>query len=130
MNIMPVKIETAGAHTVITHSNGQRATLPILTPAGAAGSSISLGVRPEDLELATTGDALLEGTIDYVEQLGEVQLAYVDAGRGGEPLVVKLPGDAELKRGATIRLSARPQDLHLFDAEGRSFARERLAEAA
>jgi multiple sugar transport system ATP-binding protein/alpha-glucoside transport system ATP-binding protein len=130
MNIMPVTIEAAGAQTVIVHSNGQRATLPVVTPATAAGSPISLGVRPEDLELATGGEALLEGTIDYVEQLGEVQLAYVDAGRGGEPLVVKLPGDAELRRGEPIRLTARPQDLHLFDAEGHSFARERLAEAA
>jgi alpha-glucoside transport system ATP-binding protein len=37
--------------------------------------------------------------VDYVEQLGEVQLAYVDIGRKDEPLVVKTPGNVTIERG-------------------------------
>ena len=67
---------------------------------------------------------LFEGTVDYVEQLGEVQLVYLDIGRADLPLVVKLPGNAEVKRDAVLKLDADAGTLHIFDAEGRSFARE------
>ena len=49
MNILPAKIEKAGAQTVVSHVGGRTATLPIATPASAAGTAVSFGVRPEDL---------------------------------------------------------------------------------
>ena len=106
MNILPAKIDKAGAQTVVSHVGGRTATLPIATPASAAGTAVSFGVRPEDLAVATGSSYLFEGLIDYVEQLGEVQLVYVDIGRPDIPLVVKLPGNAEVKRGDTLRLDA------------------------
>ena len=83
-------------------------------------------MRPEDLFPATGADYLFEGTVDYVEQLGEVQLVYVDIGRADLPLVTKLPGNAEVKRGETLRLDAAPIDLHILDSEGHSFAANTL----
>ena len=100
------------------------------TPAEAQGKAVSFGVRPEDLYLATSDDYLFEGLVDYVEQLGEVQLVYVDIGRADQPLVAKLPGNVEVKRGAVIRLAASPDELHIFDGDGHSFARRRLNAAA
>ena len=106
--------------------------VPIPTPSDVKGAEISFGVRPEDLRVVeTAGDnVLFEGVVDYVEQLGEVQLVYIDLGRAGEPLVAKLPGNATVERRSTLRLAADPSNLHIFDADGRSFARERLAIAA
>ena len=131
MNILPAKIEKAGAQTVVSHVGGRTAMLPIETPASAAGAAVSFGVRPEDLAVATGSAYLFEGLIDYVEQLGEVQLVYVDIGRPDLPLVVKLPGNAEVKRGDTLRLDAAAADLHIFDGEGHSFApRTVVAQAA
>jgi ABC-type sugar transport system ATPase subunit len=130
MNILPATIEKPGAQTTISHVGGRKAALPVATPADAADATISFGVRPEDLRVGTGADVLFEGTVDYVEQLGEVQLVYVDVGRADQPLVAKLPGNAEVKRGAVLRLTADAGDLHIFDAEGRSFARERLAAQA
>ncbi|MGP2491404.1 ABC transporter ATP-binding protein [Mesorhizobium sp. PUT5] len=131
MNVLPATVEKAGTATLLSHSGGRRTTVPIATPAGAQGGAVTFGVRPEDLAIATGADHLFEGRADYVEQLGEVQLVYVDTGRGGEPLVAKLPGNAEIRRGAMLRLAAEPRDLHMFDGEGRSFlGREAAAEAA
>ena len=131
MNILPAKIEKTGAQTVVSHVGGRTATLPIATPASAAGTAVSFGVRPEDLAVANGSSYLFEGLIDYVEQLGEVQLVYVDIGRADIPLVVKLPGNAEVKRGETLRLDAAPIDLHIFDGEGHTFApRTVVAQAA
>ncbi len=131
MNILPATVVTAGKTTVVDHVGGRKATVPISTPASAKGSAISFGVRPEDLFVATGKDYLFEGKVDYVEQLGEVQLVYVDIGRGDQPLVTKLPGNVEVKRGSTLKLNANAEDLHIFDGEGRSFAQaDAVAEAA
>jgi multiple sugar transport system ATP-binding protein/alpha-glucoside transport system ATP-binding protein len=131
MNILPAKIDKAGAQTAISHVGGRTVTLPIATPASAAGTAVSFGVRPEDLAVATGPSYLFEGLIDYVEQLGEVQLVYVDIGRADIPLVVKLPGNAAVKRGDTLRLDAAATDLHIFDGEGHTFApRTVVAQAA
>ena len=124
MNILPGKVETAGAKTVVAHAGGRNAHVPVATPADAKGADVSFGVRPEDLYLAKGEQSLFEGKIDYVEQLGEVQLVYLDIGRAGEPLVVKMPGNHAVERGDTMRVDADPGDLHIFDKEGTSFARE------
>ncbi|MET0941558.1 MAG: sn-glycerol-3-phosphate ABC transporter ATP-binding protein UgpC [Mesorhizobium sp.] len=122
MNILPGTIDKTGKMTVVAHVGGRKANVPIETPASAAGAAISFGVRPEDLSAATGTDYLFEGVVDYVEQLGEVQLIYLDIGRGAEPLVTKLPGNATVERGAKLRLTADPGDLHIFDGNGHSFA--------
>ncbi len=125
MNIMPATIDRAGAQTVVDLF-GRKITLPVATPADAASSKVSFGVRPEDLTVTTGDDYVVAGKADYVEQLGEVQLIYLDLGHAGEPLVAKMPGNAEIRRGETIRLAAAPGDLHIFDASGTSYARARL----
>ena len=121
MNILPATIDKSGDPTVVSHVGGRKATVPIATPASVKGASVSFGVRPEDLRIAAGADYLFEGTVDYVEQLGEVQLVYVDIGRADLPLVTKLPGNVEVKRGAALRLNADAGDLHIFDADGHSF---------
>ncbi|RWA83923.1 ABC transporter ATP-binding protein [Mesorhizobium sp.] len=125
MNILPAKIEKAGNRTVVAHVGDRKATVPIATPASANGAAVSFGVRPEDLAIATGQDYLFEGKVDYIEQLGEVQLVYVDIGRADLPLVAKLPGNVEVKRGETLRLNASAGDLHIFDADGHSFTLQR-----
>ncbi|HEY6632321.1 MAG TPA: sn-glycerol-3-phosphate ABC transporter ATP-binding protein UgpC [Rhizobiaceae bacterium] len=123
MNIVPATIEKAGATTAIAITGGLKANVPVATPADANGASISFGVRPEDLRIATGDNVLFEGRVDYIEQLGEVQLVYLDIGRADAPLVVKLPGYTELKRDQVLKVGADPGTLHIFNAEGRSFAR-------
>jgi ABC-type sugar transport system ATPase subunit len=121
MNILPAKVEKAGNHTAVSHIGG-KATVPIATPASAQGAEISFGVRPEDLYVAKGNTSLFEGRVDYLEQLGEVQLVYLDIGRGIElPLIAKLPGNATVERDAVMKLDADPGDLHIFDANGSSF---------
>ncbi len=122
MNILPATVAKAGGETVVDIA-GSGVSVPVATPASAQGAAVCFGVRPEDLYLAKGDKALFSGRIDYIEQLGEVQLLYVDIGRKDEPLVAKLPGNAAVKRGETVRLDADAGDLHIFDAEGHNFAR-------
>jgi len=131
MNILPGTVDKTGATTTISHLGGRKASVPIATPASAQGTSVSFGVRPEDLFVATGADYLFEGKVDYVEQLGEVQLVYIDIGRADQPLTAKLPGNVTVQRGSILKLTANAEDLHIFDADGRSFAHyEATAKAA
>jgi len=132
MNVLPAMVERPGSPTAVRLTADTVAHVPIATPASAKGETVSFGVRPEDLFVTEDpDDTLFSGQVDYIEQLGEVQLVYIDIGRGDQPLTAKLPGSAEVKRGQTIRLAANPADLHIFDKDGRSFLhKEPAAEAA
>jgi len=121
MNILPGKIERAGNPTTVRLDSGDVAQVPVETSVTATGAAVSFGVRPEDLRLAgdTDGSVLFEGKLHFIEQLGEVQLAYIDIGPGDRPLIAKLPGGLTLKRGSTLRLTADTMNLYLFDAVGK-----------
>ncbi len=121
MNIMPAKIVEAGASTVISLKDGSRVSVPLSVDAAENGKSASFGVRPEDLSIATGDDFLFEGTVEIVEALGEVTLLYVAGPVEEEPVVVKLPGIVDVKKGEKLRFAADRTKLHLFDAAGKSY---------
>ncbi|SSC73999.1 unnamed protein product [Ciceribacter sp. T2.26MG-112.2] len=121
MNIMPAKIASAGNPTTITLKDGTSVRVDIETPAADVGKAASFGVRPEDLSIATGDDFLFEGTLTIVEALGEVTMLYVDGPVEDEPIVVKLPGIVDVKKGEKLRFSADWTKLHLFDATGHTY---------
>ncbi len=114
MNILPA--EARGREL---HPAGCR---PLPLPAHPhADGRLQLGIRPEDLrEAGSQDEVLFEGAASLVEKLGEMQLVYFDLEAGETPLVAKLPGAAEARKGQTFRLAADPSALHLFDREGRA----------
>ncbi len=74
----------------------------------------AIGIRPEHLEETSKANALLQGTIRHIEQLGEYSLAYVLMGNGME-VTAKLSDDSTLKIGSAINLSAASEKIHFFD---------------
>jgi multiple sugar transport system ATP-binding protein/alpha-glucoside transport system ATP-binding protein len=124
MNILSATIEGTGAQTIVQLQRGERIEIEASTAALGVGETVHLGVRPEDLRLAVGNQdsGVVEGRLDYIEQLGEVQLAYIDIGRTDQPLIAKLPGGQAVTRGATLRLTADPENLYLFSQDGRSLA--------
>jgi multiple sugar transport system ATP-binding protein len=84
----------------------------------AAGRRILLGVRPDDLRVATgeaRGALALEARIGVIEPLGPDTLVYAEA--GGRELIAKADGRTLLHRGDVVRLVAEADALHVFDAE-------------
>jgi ABC-type sugar transport system ATPase subunit len=109
MNILPCRFDAEGR---VTLRSGH--TIPLLRCAPS--SEGHFGIRPEDL-IFTDTDPLIRGQIDLIEQLGEVQLVYVDAG-GPEPVVAKAPRAANLTSGAQVGFTAERDRFHVFDANG------------
>lgn len=92
-------------------------------PPGAAtldGRPVTLGVRPSDVVIgAANGEALI-GTVDAVESQGATQTVHATLADGW-PMTVVAPARPVIAPGACIRVSLRPDRLHLFGADGRRF---------
>ena len=125
MNTLPVTVIATGDTTTVQLATGHRIAVPVASTPSLLNAAITLGIRPEDLSPASPEIAgcLFEGVVDYVEQLGEVQLLYIDTGIPGEPFIVKMPGDAEVTRHTKLALTADPVRIHLFDGDGMSLRR-------
>ncbi|MBY3190119.1 ABC transporter ATP-binding protein [Rhizobium laguerreae] len=121
MNIIPATISGTGSQTTVTLTGGMSVTLDIATDAPEMGKQASFGVRPEDLGVADGADYLFEGEVSIVEALGEVTLLYIEGLVPGEPIVVKLPGIYDVRKGQRMRFAADRQKLHLFDATGHTY---------
>jgi ABC-type sugar transport system ATPase subunit len=85
------------------------------------GNKVTLGVRPEHLDLGDKGDLKLEGRIDIVERLGETGYAHVSTG-SGKPIIAEVRGGAAGEPGQTVTLSATLGHTHLFDEAGQRIA--------
>lgn len=123
MNIIAATVESAGETTMLKLADGKSLAVHIPTAQSEQGKAASFGVRPEDLSIATSDDYLFEGKVSIVEALGEVTLLYLEAPSGEEPIIVKIPGIAPVKKGETLRFSAPSEKLHLFDALGKTYRR-------
>jgi len=118
MNILPVTVVNAGASTTVQAASGHEFSLNIPSENSVQDSQISLGVRPEDLELAEGGQALFGGTVSFVEVLGEVTLLHLEVPGSDELVVVKVAGILAYEKGAQVEVSAPIEKLHLFNSEG------------
>ena len=89
------------------------ATCPPSILEGVRLDGVTLGIRPEALLLSETGP--IQARVGHVEYLGAD--AMVECHIGAHLLLCRVPGQTELTPGAPIRLTMRPDDLHLFDSD-------------
>jgi multiple sugar transport system ATP-binding protein len=82
------------------------------------GQRLTLGVRPEDLHLATASDAphnVFDTIVDVVEPLGSEIL--LDVKVGPSLLVARVDPTVRVKLHETIRLAVDPERLQFFDTK-------------
>ncbi len=94
----------------------------------SVGSAVTLGIRPEHLELAAPGDTTLTVTADVGERLGSDTFCHVLTS-SGEPLTLRIRGDMASQYGETLQLHLDPAHCHLFDTAGVAVARPLRAAA-
>jgi ABC-type sugar transport system ATPase subunit len=124
MNTVPCVIEAGGAAARVKPETGRSVKVSAIIPDSAKGKAGTFGARPEDLTITTGDDAIFKGTVDIVEQLGEVTLLYVDCGKPEEPIVAKLDGIVPVRKGDKVGLVAPIDHLHVFDETGKAFPRK------
>ena len=108
MNLIPADIVDGGVRV-------GDATIPVPRDvlAKASGSTVVIGVRPEDFAVSGTGIA---ATVSIVEELGADAFVYARMTSADVDLVVRVRGEASPRPGDTVHLS--PTRSYVFDAAG------------
>ncbi len=113
MNLMDGEIVGTGAQTRVQIDGEGIAVSDVPSDAALMGKRVRVGVRPEDF-VATEGEAIYHGTVDYVEALGELTILYFER-KGSTPQVLaKLAGIHVGARGREVRVTADPAKVHVF----------------
>src|SRR5690348_450327 len=120
MNFANVQIvaETDGLWAV-GDSIRLKAPMPLANRLGRyAGQDVTLGIRPEDLHIATEADPTeltLDAVVEVVERLGSEILLDVAVGR--VTMVASVEPTATAKVHERLRLGVNPHRLHFFDSK-------------
>jgi multiple sugar transport system ATP-binding protein len=83
-----------------------------------AGHKATLGIRPEDIHIASAADApqyCFEAAVEVVEQLGSEIL--LDMRVGPALMVASVEPTLRVRAHDKLKLALKPERLHLFDAE-------------
>ncbi|MQT90249.1 ABC transporter ATP-binding protein [Pseudomonas helleri] len=107
---------------------GTRIQLPLIGPSLSLGSEVTLGIRPEHLNLAKPGDCTLTVTADVGERLGSDTYCHVITACG-EPLTMRIRGDMASQYGEQLHLHLDSEHCDLFDAQGLAISRSLRAAA-
>ncbi|MFL4468781.1 ABC transporter ATP-binding protein [Tateyamaria armeniaca] len=119
MNLLPGEVVETGAQTKIKMATGHVISSSVPTTDADKGLKVNVGVRPEDMTVTTSDDAVYEGVVDFTEALGEVTILYFKSEGGAEPVLAKMPGIHQGLRGKTVKVTAVPEKVQLF-ANGQS----------
>ena len=77
---------------------------------------LQLGIRPEYVGLCAVDQGVGNVDVLVVEPLGSETLVHLNA--GGQPLVARLPGFADVRIGTRVGVKVDRRRLYLFDAAG------------
>jgi multiple sugar transport system ATP-binding protein len=114
--------ERAGNALTIALGDGSQLVAPLGADGLRSGQKVTLGLRPEHLQVGGGGDALLRGRVIAVEHLGGETYVYLERGQG-DPLVVKAEGDCPVRVDERLPVGVPASACYLFDDAGQALAR-------
>ncbi|MGO8023290.1 ABC transporter ATP-binding protein [Rhizobium leguminosarum] len=122
MNFLPVTCKGVRANGVEVDYQGQTAVLPVTPRDGMAGKALTLGIRPEHIQLGG-GDIVFKVTPTVIERLGANTVAYASLNGESENFCAMLPGSVGIRADAPVATGINAADCHLFDEAGIAFER-------
>lgn len=126
MNFLPAEVVAATPEGARVRLGGGELIDTRVDAKGAQpGDRVTLGVRPEHLQLGGNGN-LLDGTVGFVECLGSATFAYCPFPGLDEPLTCQFEGrngSDRIRAGSQLALHIPPEAAYLFDAQGRAMRR-------
>ena len=114
MNFLKGRLDGSTAHL----DCGMSHAVPVSGPA----QEITLGIRPEAIEVSLDGVGDAQVKVQNYEQLGAITYIYT-AFENGETLTVQLPRQIPLRRGQMIGVSFDAEAAHVFGADDTALPR-------
>jgi sn-glycerol 3-phosphate transport system ATP-binding protein len=115
MNFLEARIADDG--TRVELPGGESLPLADGGLSSQAGRSVTLGIRPEHLDMAGSEAGVAHLTVDLVEQLGADTLVHGHFGGERSDLTVRLSGIQSMTSGELLAFNVAPGHLHLFDQD-------------
>ena len=82
----------------------------------ASGDDVEVGIRPEHLINTTKAKAFVSGTLELVENLGEVALVHLHMA-SGTSFIAKMEKPPKAKKGEVLYFAADPMLVHRFSKQ-------------
>ncbi|MBB5573801.1 multiple sugar transport system ATP-binding protein [Rhizobium paranaense] len=117
MNFLDAKIVASDDGSAVIDLAGQTVRLPRRLGGLQPGQPVTLGARPEHLNVGDRGLALGSARVDLVEHLGGQTILYVTL-HGGQALTVALEDQQAIRAGETVSIHIDPERCHLFGPDG------------
>ncbi len=86
------------------------------------GSSATIGIRPDQVEIVPEGEGHLKGLVQLVERLGVESHVHVKLSDGRD-LLANVRGTHPVRVGEVVHLALPGAHIHVFDAEGQALPR-------
>jgi lactose/L-arabinose transport system ATP-binding protein len=124
MNFITASVARSDGNAVEISHPALRAPLRVAPRGGpgkipAAGAPVTLGLRPEHIDVEGGAGARLQLTADLAESLGGSTLIYAQTS-AGETITLDAPGWRELGKGQAFAAGFDAGNAYLFDSEGRA----------
>ncbi|HEV2512413.1 sn-glycerol-3-phosphate import ATP-binding protein UgpC [Bosea sp. (in: a-proteobacteria)] len=112
MNLLPAKLDGHGIIALgdaLLQARDLREDLP-------AGTAVEVGLRPEDIEIASEGAVgSLPFDVEFIEELGATQLFHGQL--AGKPFVMQAATGEVAAQAGRLWISVDPDKVHVFDAQ-------------
>ena len=115
MNFLSAQVSRDG--TRAEFPGGDSVELPSDGFAAHCGRPITLGMRPEHLQVVESDGDSPQHTVQVVEHLGADTLLHGTFGTSGSEVTVRLNGIRTMKPGEVLSLSIESRNVHVFDGD-------------
>ena len=117
MNFLNAKIVASDDGSAVIDLHGLTVRLPRRLGGIQPGETVTLGARPEHLNVSDRGVALGSAHVDLVEHLGGQTILYATL-HDGQTLTVALEDQQAIRAGETVNIRIDPDRCHLFGPDG------------
>jgi sn-glycerol 3-phosphate transport system ATP-binding protein len=115
MSFAPAKINAAGSEVDLP--GGVSFEIPADVYAQYANRDVTLGIRPEDLELDESGHSNRNIRVNVVEQLGADTLVHGHFGEDKTDMTIRLAGIRNFNTDEVLAIHVKSEKIHLFDPQ-------------
>jgi multiple sugar transport system ATP-binding protein len=120
MNFIPVTVSSVKGKTATFALPGDhKIAVPLTGEIPSLGDKLTLGVRPEHVELGGKSAGSVKAKVRAAEYLGSETMFYATLTDGSD-ISVKAGGLAKEKSGDTLSLVLPPAACHVFNADGKT----------
>jgi multiple sugar transport system ATP-binding protein len=123
MNFLPAKLVVASERLAqVQLLTGEVLLAQVDARRIPPGAPITLGVRPEDVNVGTDCQYLVR-EVQWQERLGDATFLFLRSGDEHAPWIVKMPGNTHGDSGQRVPMSIPRSALHIFDTHGEALPR-------